>query len=89
MLNRSKGAGVGRGSDAEANKWMFKSAEYVLGRIKPKVMWGENAQMLFTKKGQGVVHGLRLVQVRLFSIVRWVMDILTQGYKINCIFIIK
>ena len=61
MLNTSKGAGVGRGSDAEANKWMFKSAKYVLSRIKPKVMWGENAQMLFTKKGEGVVNGLRLV----------------------------
>ena len=61
MLNRSKG----RGSDAEANKWMFKSAEYVLERVRPKVMWGENAQMLFTKKGQDVVDGLRLVKVRL------------------------
>ena len=59
MLNRSKGAGVGRGSDAEANKWMFKSAEYVLGKIKPKVMWGENAPLLFTHTGQGVVDGLR------------------------------
>ena len=64
MLNRSKGTGVGRGSDAKANLWMFESAEYVLGKIKPKVMWGENAPMLFTKKGQGVVDGLRLVQVR-------------------------
>ena len=64
-LNRSKGSGVGPGSDAKANKWMFKSAEYVLGRIKPKVLWGENAPMLFTKKGQDVVDGLRLVQVRL------------------------
>ena len=50
MLNRSKGAGVGDGSDAKVNKWMFKSAEYVLGRIKPKVMWGENAHMLFTQR---------------------------------------
>ena len=57
MLNRSKG----RGSDAEANKWMFKSAKYVLERVRPKVMWGENAPMLFTKKGQVVVDGLRLV----------------------------
>ena len=65
MLNTSKGSGVGRGSDAEANKWMFKSAEYVLKRVRPKVMWGENAQMLFTKKGQDVVDGLRLVKVRL------------------------
>ena len=61
MLNTSKGSGVGRGSDAEANQWMFKSAKYVLERVRPKVMWGENAQMLFTKKGQDVVDGLRLV----------------------------
>ena len=61
MLNRSKG----RGSDAKANIWMFRSAEYVLGRIKPKVFWGENAHMLFSKKGQDVVDGLRLVEVRL------------------------
>ena len=65
MLNTSKGSGVGRGSDAEANQWMFKSAKYVLERVRPKVMWGENAQMLFTKKGQDVVDGLRLVKVRL------------------------
>ena len=48
MLNRSKGAGVGDGSDAKMNKWMFKSTEYVLEKIKPKVMWGENAHSLFT-----------------------------------------
>ena len=40
-------------SDAKANIWMFKSAEYVPGRIKPKVFLGENAPMLFTKKGHG------------------------------------
>ena len=68
MLNRSKG----RGADAEANKWMFKSAEYVLGKIKPKVMWGENAPMLFTPKGQDVVDRLRLVKDRLYSVVNGV-----------------
>ena len=68
MLNRSKG----RGSDAEANKWMFKSAEYVLGKIKPKVMWGENAPLLFTPKGQDVVARLRLVKDGLFSVVNGV-----------------
>ena len=39
MLNTSKAGGTARGADAEKNKWMFQSAEYVLGRIKPKVMW--------------------------------------------------
>ena len=59
MLNRSKGAGVCDGSDAKMNKWMFKSAEYALERIKPKVMWGENVHSLFTQTGQGVVDRLR------------------------------
>ena len=63
MLNRSKNDGITRGSDAEMNKWMFDSAEYVLGKIKPKVFWGENAPGLFTTIGRGVVEGLRLVQV--------------------------
>ena len=61
MLNTSKTSGISRGSDAEMNKWMFQSAEYVLGRIKPKVFWGENAPGLFTTIGLGVVDGLRLV----------------------------
>ena len=59
MLNRSKNSGVGRGTDAEANQWMFKSADYVLGTIKPKVFWGENAPGLFTNMGDGVVKELR------------------------------
>ena len=61
MLNTSRTSGISRGSDAEMNKWMFQSAEYVLGRIKPKAFWGENAPGLFTTIGEGVVDGLRLV----------------------------
>jgi site-specific DNA-cytosine methylase len=59
MLNTSRTSGISRGSDAEMTKWMFQSAESVLGRIKPKVFWGENAPGLFTTIGQGVVDGLR------------------------------
>ena len=59
MLNRSKCAGVDHGSDTRMNKWIFKSAEYVLGRIKPKVMWEENAHMLYTQTGKPVVDSLR------------------------------
>ena len=59
MLNKSKGAGVGDGSDAKMSKWMFKSTEYALERIKPKVMWGENVHSLFTQTGQGIVDRLR------------------------------
>ena len=47
MLNRSKGAGVCDGSDAKMNKWMFKSAEYALERIKPKVMWKKFTHLIF------------------------------------------
>ena len=61
MLNTSTNTGTSRGTDAEKNKWMFDSAEYVLGRIKPKVFWGENAPGLFTTMGKGVVDCLRLV----------------------------
>lgn len=50
MLNTSSQ----RGSDAEANKWMYESARFVLGEIKPKVFWGENAPGLISKIGEGV-----------------------------------
>ena len=55
MLNTSKS----RGLDAKANQWMIETAEYVLGRISPKVFWGENAPGLFTPMGEGVVNKLR------------------------------
>ena len=44
------------GSDARAsqNKWMFESAEYVLGHVQPKVYWGENAPALYTNSGKDV-----------------------------------
>ena len=38
MLNVSQAGGAARGADAEKNKWMFESAEYVLDRVKPRVM---------------------------------------------------
>lgn len=49
------------GSDARAaqNKWMFESAEYVLGHVKPRVFWGENAPALFTNSGKDVREQLR------------------------------
>jgi site-specific DNA-cytosine methylase len=60
-LNNSKTPGITRGSNANANKWIFTTAHYVLGRIKPKVFFGENAAGLFTKIGQEIVDELRLV----------------------------
>ena len=46
-------------SDAAANDWMSTSANYVLGTLKPKVFWGENAPRLASKMGEPVVEGLR------------------------------
>lgn len=49
------------GSDARAaqNKWMFEGAHYVLGHVKPRVYWGENAPALFTSSGKDVRDGLK------------------------------
>lgn len=35
----------------QSNKWMIESADVVLGKIKPRVYFGENAPGLFTKMG--------------------------------------
>ena len=46
-------------SDAGANDWMRTSATHVLGELKPKVFWGENAPRLASKMGEPVVRDLR------------------------------
>lgn len=46
-------------SNAAANDWMSTSANYVLGTLKPKVFWGENAPRLASKMGEPVVENLR------------------------------
>ena len=38
----------------KSNKWMLESADVVLGKIKPRVFWGENAPGLFTNMGSWV-----------------------------------
>jgi len=43
------------------NEWMYKSAEYVLGEVQPKVFWGENAPRLASKMGEPVVRRLRKI----------------------------
>jgi site-specific DNA-cytosine methylase len=59
MLNYSKGeGGKSRGSDAAQNEWMYKSAKFVLGTLKPRVFFGENAPGLFGEIGKGVVEKL-------------------------------
>lgn len=42
----------------DKNKWMFESAEVVLGKVRPKVFFGENAPGLFTNSGKKVLDGL-------------------------------
>ena len=61
MMNTSKkeGSSSARGSDAQQNQWMYKSAEFILENVKPKVFWGENAPGLYTNTGVGVVEKLR------------------------------
>lgn len=43
------------------NEWMFRSAEYVLSSMKPRVMYGENAPRLASKLGEPVVERLRRI----------------------------
>lgn len=53
MLNSSN-----RGEDAHQNQWLYKSTEFVLKNIKPKVLFGENAPNLFTNAGKKVKNVL-------------------------------
>ena len=48
-------------SDAAANDWMRTSARHVLGHLRPKVFWGENAPRLASKMGEPVVRDLRKI----------------------------
>lgn len=59
-LNSStkEGSANARGSDAIQNDWMYKSSEYVLEHVGPKVLWGENAPGLYTALGKGVADKL-------------------------------
>jgi site-specific DNA-cytosine methylase len=54
MMNASSS----RGADAPQNQWMFKTAEFVLENLKPKVFFGENAPGLYTNLGKEVVDKL-------------------------------
>ena len=48
-------------SDAAANDWMRTSARHVLGSLRPKVFWGENAPRLASKMGEPVFEYLRKI----------------------------
>ena len=48
-----------RGADNATNNWLYKSAEYILGTIKPKVYFGENAPGLYSAQNVKVLNRLR------------------------------
>ena len=48
-----------RSPDNATNNWLYKSAEYILGTIKPKVYFGENAPGLYSDLNAKVLNKLR------------------------------
>lgn len=44
----------GYGDDNQNNQWMIKTAEYILGEVRPKVFWGENAPGFAGKIGKTI-----------------------------------
>ena len=49
---------VSSSPDSAMNEWMYKTAEYVLGKVQPDMFWGENAPRLFTNAGKKVADQL-------------------------------
>jgi site-specific DNA-cytosine methylase len=49
------------GEDNQNNQWMEKTAKYILGEVKPKVFWGENAPGLVGKIGEFMLKKLRQI----------------------------
>ena len=58
-VSTNKDSKYSRGSHAAQNEWMYKTAEFILEKTKPKVSFGENAPGLFTRIGEGVVENLK------------------------------
>jgi site-specific DNA-cytosine methylase len=44
--------------DSAVNEWLYTSARYVLGNVKPTVFWGENAPRLYSPMGRKVADTL-------------------------------
>lgn len=53
--------GKNRGANGTQNDWMYKTAEFVLEQMKPKVFWGENAPGLYGPVGAPVVDKLQVI----------------------------
>lgn len=49
---------VSSSADSAVNEWLYTTAEYVLGNVKPKVFWGENAPRLYSNVGKKVADKL-------------------------------
>lgn len=49
---------MGYGEHNPNNQWMIKTADYVLGEMKPKVFWGENAPTFVGKIGEPIRNQL-------------------------------
>jgi len=43
----------------KANSWMFETAKHVLGTLKPRVFWGENAPGMYSARGDLVRERLK------------------------------
>lgn len=48
-----------RSADSAVNEWLYKSSDYILGTIKPKVYFGENAPGLYSDTNIKVANRLR------------------------------
>lgn len=46
-------------ADSETNNWLYKAADYILGTIRPKVYFGENAPGLYSPANEKVANKLR------------------------------
>ena len=57
-------------ANSAINEWLYRTAEYVLDKVSPKVFWGENAPRLYSKMGKPVAD-------RLFAIGQ------KYGYSLN------
>ena len=45
-------------ADSPVNDWMYKSSQFILETVKPKIFWGENSIFLASKKGEPVAKKL-------------------------------
>lgn len=48
-----------RGSYAPQNDWLIKSSEFVLGKLNPKVYWGENAPGLYSDLNKDISNKMK------------------------------